>query len=130
MTKKVNIRFGLGFDLIIESDNRIDDSDLLKIIKPNPKKENEYRALDALEDSMTKLSPFFCSLLYALVKHSFATGEINKYVAEKLIKQSTMPSSRMHPWEWFADEDSGMMECYESLYRLRFGYSHVHSNGG
>jgi len=44
MTKKVNIRFGLGFDLIIEANSKIIDSDLLKRIRRNPKKENEYRA--------------------------------------------------------------------------------------
>ena len=44
MTQEVKIRFGLAFDLIIESKSRIEDRELLRHIKANPKKENEYRA--------------------------------------------------------------------------------------
>ncbi|MCG3226482.1 MAG: DEAD/DEAH box helicase [Candidatus Heimdallarchaeota archaeon] len=44
MKQDIKIRFGLAFDLIIETERKIDDFDLLKHIKANPKKENEYRA--------------------------------------------------------------------------------------
>lgn len=44
MTQDIKVRFGLAFDLIIESEKRIENIDLLKHIKANPKKENEYRA--------------------------------------------------------------------------------------
>ena len=44
MTGEVNIRFRLAFDLIIESTDSINDQELLKFLKANPKKENEYRA--------------------------------------------------------------------------------------
>ena len=44
MSIEVNIRFKLAFDLILETSQRIEDKNLLKYIKSNPKKENEYRA--------------------------------------------------------------------------------------
>ena len=45
MKKEIKIRFGLAFDLIIKSNEEIKDSDLLKFLKLNPKKDKEYRAL-------------------------------------------------------------------------------------
>ncbi|MHA1953111.1 MAG: DEAD/DEAH box helicase [Candidatus Heimdallarchaeaceae archaeon] len=44
MEPNIKVRFGLAFDLIIDSEKKIEDMDLLKHIKANPKKENEYRA--------------------------------------------------------------------------------------
>jgi len=44
MAIEVNIRFKLAFDLILEASERIEDKQLLKYLKINPKKENEYRA--------------------------------------------------------------------------------------
>lgn len=44
MLSDISIRFGLGYDLIIETSSDITDKELLKFIKPNPRKENEYRA--------------------------------------------------------------------------------------
>ncbi|MHA1667342.1 MAG: DEAD/DEAH box helicase [Candidatus Heimdallarchaeaceae archaeon] len=44
MNKEVFFRFGLGFDLIIDSKYPINDTQILKHIKTNPKKSNEYRA--------------------------------------------------------------------------------------
>ncbi len=44
MPIEVQIRFRLAFDLILEASDRIEDSQLLKYLKLNPKKENEYRA--------------------------------------------------------------------------------------
>jgi len=42
--EKLSIRFRVGFDLIIETENKITDSNLLRFVKINPKKTNEYRA--------------------------------------------------------------------------------------
>ncbi len=44
MTIEVNIRFKVAFDLIIEANQKLEDSNLLKYLKVNPKKTNEYRA--------------------------------------------------------------------------------------
>ena len=42
--EQLYFRFGVGFDLIIEANSQITDSELLRLIKVNPKKKNEYRA--------------------------------------------------------------------------------------
>ena len=55
MYKRINIRFGLGFDLILESEEKITDSQLLELIKINPKKENEYRAPPHLYSQLLSL---------------------------------------------------------------------------
>jgi superfamily II DNA or RNA helicase len=45
MSSTIRIRFGLAFDLIIESEEQLIDPDIMKHIKANPKKEFEYRTL-------------------------------------------------------------------------------------
>ena len=44
MPIEVFIRFRLAFDLILEASQKIEDANLLRYLKANPKKENEYRA--------------------------------------------------------------------------------------
>ncbi|MCE7741083.1 MAG: DEAD/DEAH box helicase [Candidatus Heimdallarchaeota archaeon] len=44
MPIEVFIHFKLAFDLILEASEKIEDAQLLKYLKINPKKENEYRA--------------------------------------------------------------------------------------
>jgi superfamily II DNA or RNA helicase len=55
MNEEIKIRFGLAFDLIIETKKEIKDSELLKYLKPNPKKKNEYRALPHLYQKIIEL---------------------------------------------------------------------------
>ena len=55
MNKQVKIRFGLAFDLIVESNEKIKDLDLLRLLRPNPKKDNEYRALPHLYQKIVEL---------------------------------------------------------------------------
>jgi superfamily II DNA or RNA helicase len=55
MTQNIKIRFGLAFDLILESEKKVEDLDLLKHIKANPKKENEYRAPPHKYDMLCKM---------------------------------------------------------------------------
>ena len=45
MPCKVKIFFRVAFDLILESEQKIENKELLSYLKANPKKENEYRAL-------------------------------------------------------------------------------------
>ncbi|MHA1219269.1 MAG: DEAD/DEAH box helicase family protein, partial [Candidatus Heimdallarchaeaceae archaeon] len=45
MPTEVKIFFRVAFDLILESNQKIDDRELLTYLKANPKKDKEYRAL-------------------------------------------------------------------------------------
>ena len=45
MPTEVKIFFRVAFDLILESDQKIEDREVLTYLKANPKKEKEYRAL-------------------------------------------------------------------------------------
>ena len=44
MSKSVNLKFSLVFDLLVETEDEFTDSFLIKNLKHNPKKRYEYRA--------------------------------------------------------------------------------------
>ncbi|MHA1346326.1 MAG: DEAD/DEAH box helicase [Candidatus Heimdallarchaeaceae archaeon] len=83
--KQLSIRFRVGFDLIIEADEEITDSALLKLMKANPKKENEYRAAPhTFKDITSILEERNIELNTDILKDSVLTQEYNNHMKLKL----------------------------------------------
>ncbi|TFG10652.1 DEAD/DEAH box helicase [Candidatus Heimdallarchaeota archaeon] len=107
MTIEVNIRFKLAFDLVLEASRTIEDTQLLKYLKSNPKKENEYRASP---HNYQKILSILRSSDYVIKSSILEEPELSeKYVKKMQVKLKLREYQNKALDEFFEYEGSGIV---------------------
>ncbi|MBY9000596.1 MAG: DEAD/DEAH box helicase [Candidatus Heimdallarchaeota archaeon] len=105
--KQLSIRFGVGFDLIIEAENKITDSNLLKLIRINPKKANEYRAAPHNFERIIKiLKQKQISIVTDILKDSTFSQD---YINRVKLKLNLRPYQEQAISEFFNNDNKGVV---------------------
>ena len=105
--KQLSIRFRVGFDLIIEADEKITDFALLKLMKANPKKENEYRAAPyTYKDIISILEEKNVPINTDILKDSIFTQE---YINRTKLKLNLRPYQEHAITEFFQNKGMGVV---------------------